>query len=277
MGALRRAVFTGLYCGSRALERAATAFAHVAAGTLRLHELRQAIQRQWEESSARESERHIASGLMPWEQALYLPFLRPGDRILVVGCGNGRDLLALLERGFRAEGLDLSPRCTGIARDVLDRRGLRANLVAADITTAALPAPVDVAIFSWFCYGYIPQAETRVGVLRRVMAQLNPGGRILISYIPSPAPPRRLPIRLARLVARLCGSDWQPEDGDRVFLAGPDQFVRYEHRFSAEAFEREMNAAGLRILLHEPSEGLAALAVPGDGEGAAGGGVRTEA
>ena len=183
MDLLRSGVFSGLYGCGRIFERAATVSFYAAAGAVRLAELQGAIQREWQESGARETDRYIASGLMQWEHDFYLRFLRPDDRLLVVGCGPGRDLLALLRLGYRAEGLDAVPECTATARRILEKWGLAVPLYTGSIETISLPASFDAFIFSWFCYSYIPQAEARIHVLRKVKGRLNPGGRILISYV----------------------------------------------------------------------------------------------
>lgn len=39
------------------------------------------------------------SGLVPWEENLYGSVIQPSDRVLLIGCGTGRDLLALRQRG----------------------------------------------------------------------------------------------------------------------------------------------------------------------------------
>src|SRR5262249_6360960 len=260
-GAMRRIAFAGLHHLGRTLERLGTLCFYAAAGTLRRDDLKAAIHRRGTEERPRETERPTESGLMGWEEALYGRFLAPGDRVLVVGCGNGRDLLALLQRGLRADGLDLSPRCIATAREVLARHGLATGLSAGDIETTALDSRFDAVVLSWFSYGYIPGAAHRETVLRRVAAILCPEGRILLSYVPGPRAPRP-PTRLARLVARATGSDWRPEDGDLLVAVGPDRFVLYEHRFLPGELEREAAAAGLRVIFHEPHDGLAVLGAP---------------
>jgi SAM-dependent methyltransferase len=223
---------------------------HLAAGTLRLQDLQRAIANSWEEFGRAEG--YILSGLMPWEKALYDRFLKPADRILVVGCGTGRDLIALLKLGYRVEGLDVPPRTIAVVRQVLAKEGLSAELYTAPIETVALPGSYDVFIFSWFCYGYIPQADIRIGVLRKLKPHLNPGGRILISYLPAERPPHVLAVRLTRLVARLTGSDWQPQLGDVVGPPGGQRAcIHYEHQFVDGEFESEAHAAGLRVVFHE--------------------------
>jgi SAM-dependent methyltransferase len=258
MAGWRRVPFALLWKIGRALELAARASIYLAAGTLRLRDLRGAIANSWEEFGR--SEAAIRSGLMHWERALYGRFLKPEDRVLVVGCGTGRDLIALGKLGYRVEGLDVGPRSIALARQMLEREGLSAKLYTGAIEALALPGSFDAFIFSWFCYGYIPQADTRVGVLHKVKAHLNPGGRILISYIPADRPPRALPIRLTQLAARLTESDWRPELGDVIgSAAGNGRAIHYEHHFSKGELENEARAAGLTIVFHEPNEEATAV------------------
>jgi len=240
-------LFTG---AARALDRAGRASMCLAAATLRRHELRGAIANNWKEFGRSESA--ILSGFMPWEQALYERFLKPRDRILVVGCGTGRDLIALLKLGYRAAGLDVPPLAIARAREMLDRAGLRADLYTGGIEAIALPGRFDVFTFSWCCYGYIPQSAVRIDVLRKVKAHLNPGGRILISYFAADPPPRAFPVALMRCVARATGSDWLPEPGDVIGAPTDDQgALHYEHKFREGELESEARAAGLTAVYYE--------------------------
>lgn len=257
---LRVGLFAGLYHGGRAFERAATLWFYAAAGTLRLVDLQAAIEREWDDAGASNSDNYIASGLMGWERDLYRRFLKPGDRVLVIGCGTGRDLLALLELGYRAEGLDVGPQCTAAADQLLRKRGFEAPVYTGAIETIALPGRFDAFIFSWFCYSYIPRSETRIRVLRKLRDHLNPGGRILISYNPGKMAPRRLPIRLTQLVARLCRSDWRPEYGDHLSIQGC-HILHYEHQFTSETLEGEARAAGLSVPFHERADHGTALLI----------------
>ncbi len=249
---LRIGLFTGLYHCGRTFERAATLWLYAAAGAVRLADLRAAIQREWEGTGASESDDYSASGLMNWERDFYLRFLKPDDRVLVVGCGTGRDLLALLQLGYQAEGLDAAPRCTATARQLLRERGFEVRLYTGAIEAIELPGKFDAFVFSWFCYSYIPQSETRIRVLRKLRDHLNPGSRILVTYAPAKTLPRLLPIRLTQLVAWLCRSDWRPEYGDVFQVAGRGtHFVHYEHQFTREGLEGEARAAGLSVPFHE--------------------------
>ena len=263
--ALRHVLFTALYGCARALERAATLGFHAAAGATRLADLRAAIELEWDRTGASQWDDYVAFGLMTWERDFYLRFLEPGDRVLVAGCGTGRDLLALLELGYRAEGVDVSPRCTAAAREWLHKRGWSVPVHTGAIETFAVPGHFDAFILSWFCYSYIPGSAARIQLLRKLRDHLNPGGRILATYAPASPLPRRLPIRLTQLVAWLSRSDWHPEYGDIIRVANPGRyFEHYEHRFTRDTLEEEARAAGLAIAFHGQGDVGRALLTPAE-------------
>jgi len=249
----RVAPYIVLWAAARALELAGRSAMYAGAGLLRLSDLHGAIARTWAKFGRNEDA--IFSGFMTWEEALYGRFLKPDDQIFLIGCGTGRDVIAFLRRGHRVTGIDPATGALDLAREMLVRERLTAELYAGSIETAPVPGSFDAFIFSWYCYAYIPQAGTRIAVLRKLKAHLNPGGRILISYLPVFDPPRRLPIRVAQLVARLTGSGWHPEFGDVLGPASGDPgAIHYEHHFTKAEFEGEARAAGLTILFHQVTD-----------------------
>ncbi len=51
-------------------------------------------------------------------------------------------------------------------------------------------------------------------------------------------------------MTRLTGSDWRPEDGDRVWVSLADwRFVHFEHQFEEAEVQAEARAAGLRVVV----------------------------
>lgn len=51
------------------------------------------------------------------DMSAFLSTLRPGARILDAGCGNGRDMLEMLNQGFRVEGFDASAEMCRLAQE----------------------------------------------------------------------------------------------------------------------------------------------------------------
>jgi ubiquinone/menaquinone biosynthesis C-methylase UbiE len=106
--------------------------------------------------------------------------LEPGESVLEVGCGTGRNLKLLrgaVGDGGDVIGLDVTPAMLDEAQRLIDRYGWsNVTLVQGDAAHVALSEPVDVAYFS-LSYSVIPDRE---GALDRAWEALRPGGRLVI-------------------------------------------------------------------------------------------------
>jgi SAM-dependent methyltransferase len=230
----------------------------LAAGTLSREELGRSTLSRWDRFDASDG---ADTGLFAWEETLFAAWLRPRDRILLVGCGTGRDLLALLRRGHEVDGLDPAGNALRIAATRLAREGLRARLHWSSAEEATVHGPYDAVVLSWYCYSYIVGAAARRQALARLRGTLAPDGRILLSYLVDDArSDGALRLSAARLGARL-GGGWLPERGDVVWADDAGHF-HYEHLFAAAEVEAEAAAAGCALLAHErgPERGLLVLA-----------------
>lgn len=127
--------------------------------------------------------------------------LRPGMRVLDVGCGPGRHAVALARRGIAVVGVDISERFVEVAVEVADRDGLsslvsferadaRAMVGDARFDASLSGAPFDAAIS--LCQGAFglggpadaddPQnLLADAAVLEGISAALGPGGRCAVS------------------------------------------------------------------------------------------------
>jgi len=102
--------------------------------------------------------------------------LRPGERVLDVGCGMGRYTLLLAERGYAIEGLDLSPVLLQRLR-VFNGGRFNIPLHSADVMKppSELEARFD-AVVGFFALHHMHNLE----LCFRGMAKLvRPGGRIV--------------------------------------------------------------------------------------------------
>lgn len=57
------------------------------------------------------------------DMSAFLSTLKPGARILDAGCGNGRDMLEMINQGFRVEGFDASAEMCRLAEEKTGGRG----------------------------------------------------------------------------------------------------------------------------------------------------------
>ena len=147
----------------------------------------------------------------------FCAYLRPSARIVDVGCGPGRDLLSLNQRGFWAVGLD---RSAGMLRHAL-ARGI-GRLVQADVR--ALPFADHTLDGAWACASllHLPKAELPAALaeMRRAMGH----GHVCL------------------ILKQGQGESWRNDD------QGRSRFFAYYHPAEVElALER----AGFRVMLCE--------------------------
>jgi ubiquinone/menaquinone biosynthesis C-methylase UbiE len=106
--------------------------------------------------------------------------LRPGEHVLEIGCGTGRNLPFLSKAvgpHGRVYGVDLSPGMLAKARALCDRNHLRnVKLTEGDAAHYRAPVSLDGVIFG-LSYNTMPH---HLLVLREAWAQLKPGGRLVI-------------------------------------------------------------------------------------------------
>ena len=116
--------------------------------------------------------------------------LRPGWRVLDVGCGAGRHARAFRAAGARCVGLDLSRTLLRIARGVTD-----APLVRADMRELPIrPGSMDLTVSLFTSFGYFERDEEHAGALREMARTLRPGGWFVIDFLnPSEVRARLVP------------------------------------------------------------------------------------
>ena len=122
-------------------------------------------------------------------QVLKRWFDQPG-RLIDLGCGTGRHLVALARSGFDVLGVDLSPHMLCQARTKLRREKLSGRLLRADFCNLPIgspdnakclaPASFDYAICMFSTLGMIYGRQNRCEFLRTVSSLLKPAGRLAL-------------------------------------------------------------------------------------------------
>ena len=130
--------------------------------------------------------------------------LKPGDRVLEVGCGTGRNLPGLARAvgpDGRVYGIDISEGMLAKARSACDKYALtNVTLIQSDASEYELPEPIDGAIFS-LSYAVM---RDRKQALRNAWRQLKPGGRfVMLDAKVLPGFVGRATHRLLSLILRL--------------------------------------------------------------------------
>ncbi|MDF3833491.1 methyltransferase domain-containing protein [Cupriavidus basilensis] len=130
------------------------------------------------------------AGQTPWERDTASPQLgkwlaageiRPGEDVVVPGCGGGWEVAALAAHGVRVRGLDYAPAALARAADRLERQGLQAPLEQADVLQWQPAAAVD-AVYEQTCLCALhPDHWTRYA--DQLHAWLRPGGRLFALFM----------------------------------------------------------------------------------------------
>ena len=101
--------------------------------------------------------------------------LSPGAYILDVGCGSGRDLLWLKNRGFSVMGFERSPELAELARKSAGCEVLEGDFTSYDFSSIRADAVIIIGALV-----HIPQAGF-AAVLRNIAAALKENGMMLIT------------------------------------------------------------------------------------------------
>lgn len=107
--------------------------------------------------------------------------LRPGDRLVDVGCGTGALVLMAARRGLRdIIGIDATPGMIEIADRAARASGFRARFEVAVAEALPLPDESVDAVVSSFFFHHLP-SDVKRDALREMWRVLAPGGRLVIS------------------------------------------------------------------------------------------------
>ncbi|MBZ5521472.1 MAG: methyltransferase domain-containing protein [Acidobacteriia bacterium] len=113
-----------------------------------------------------------------------------------LGCGGGQLSELLLEAGYQATGIDISPAMIRLAR----QRVKNARFLQGSVTDLTLP-PCDAAIAIGEVFNYLPSAAAMRKAFRNVFRALRSGG-VFIFDIKEPLPEKQT------RVAAQAGRDW---------------------------------------------------------------------
>jgi SAM-dependent methyltransferase len=114
---------------------------------------------------------------------LALTRLRPGARIIDVGCGPGRHSLELCRRGYEVTGVDRTSAFIEAAKAKAADEGLRLELITNDMREFIRPLTYDCGLSMYTSFGYFEDQDQNIQVLSNIYDSLKYGGVLILELM----------------------------------------------------------------------------------------------
>ena len=119
--------------------------------------------------------------------------LRPGARVLDVGCGFGRHSIELARRGYRLLGIDSSAAMIAAARKRAIEAGVSVEFKRISAVAFSTRNPFDVAICLFTTLGQISEQGDNSRLLEKMLHAIRPSGHFMVEV-----PQREVAVRQLR-------------------------------------------------------------------------------
>jgi len=171
--AVARACFTGLWLGVLARER--------------LH----AVDEEYYSRSKRDSsdgynyhsKEYNRRGLWDWEHRILTDYFAGCRRLLLIGAGGGREVLALQRLGYRVDGFESHPDLVLAANELLRAEGQDATVqLAPRDRSPNTGTTYDGIILGWGAYTLVQGRRSRIALLQQLRSQTRARCPILLSF-----------------------------------------------------------------------------------------------
>ena len=193
-------------------------------------------------------------GLHDWEEKIIAEHVLPTGKVLVVGSGGGREILALCEKGYQVEGIDVDQKVVGKSNSYFEEHHISAKVQHASCEEFSFQSgPYDLVYFSWYVYCYVFPKKSRHDLLKRVAANLSPEGCCMMVLLSSSDKGGGLVLSLAQWVSKITCGEAALEKGDWF-----DSDLAVEHIFTETEMAEEAEAAGLRLVKWEMGDQIVA-------------------
>ncbi|TAL12097.1 MAG: class I SAM-dependent methyltransferase [Nitrospirae bacterium] len=224
---------------------------------MRQADLKESVRRRYgHPAEVRQYTANAAEGITPFEAALIRLAFAPGQKILDIGCGGGREAIPMAQYGLKVVGMDLIPTMVQAARGCAIRNRQTIDYVVGDVATLPFcDRSFDGAVMLEQLIAFIPGHDHRLEVFQAVWRSLRPGGTLALT-----THNRRCHVkfrlyfacvnRLRRLARRLgCGGGLEDNDrmGARVSRARVRQQPVFFHMYDLDEVVADLRAAGFEV------------------------------
>jgi len=177
-----------------------------------------------------------------WEEFLFLfEDLKEGEKVLDLGCGNGRWFKVFKEKKVDYIGVDFSEKLVEIAK----KQFPEAKFLVADALNLPFPENFFDKVYSLSVLHHIPSKELRIQSLEEIKCVLKPNGRAIITVWKFHQLKERL-LLLKYTILKLIGKS--KLDFKDIFEPWGKKLERYYHCFSKRELKKLAEKVGFKVL-----------------------------
>ncbi|MEW5802927.1 MAG: SAM-dependent methyltransferase [bacterium] len=185
------------------------------------------------------------SGFFEWEKIIIENYFQQCKSLLVTSAGGGREMLALMKRGYEVEGFECNNALVECAHRLFIEEGFPPRIQSAPRDQCPPVTKIyDGIIVGWSAYMYIQGRTNRIAFLKILRKLLRERAPILLSFFAYPDKPFYF-----RMIKAVANSIRWPL-GRELAEAGDDLVPNYVHIFNEEEIASELNEAGFQLELY---------------------------
>lgn len=188
---------------------------------------------------------HNKSGLFDWEEKALKNYFHGCKSVLVAGAGGGREVFALRNKGYEAEGFECNLTLVARANKLLEAEGFSPDIVYSPPDRCPDSGKVyGGLIVGWGAYMHILGADSRISFLKEMRKHVKEGSPILVSFWTraNAAPAFLNAVAAAANAVRKIIKRVPVEYGDNLGLRG------YVHFFTEKEIAEELRLGGFDLL-----------------------------
>ena len=178
--------------------------------------------------------------IWPEVEFLFNDYIIPGDKVLDLGCGNGRFLQFLADKDIDYIGVDFSEKLIKIAKQNYPK----VKFQVADALNLPFPNNYFDKVYSIAVLHHIPSEEFRIQFLEEVRRILKPDGFFILT-VWQPESKKNLNLFFKRTALKLTG---RLEKGDIIRPWGDKRAERYFHYFLEKELTNLAKQAMFKII-----------------------------
>ena len=173
------------------------------------------------ETSPFGDQEYIESGLNLSEREVIGKHAGKCGSLLVLGCGGGRESIALAKMGFAVTGIDFSEKLVRKAKEQASRSGVHIDVLEGDFLEMTLPkGGFDCCLLTSFMYSAIPSRAMRVKLLSHIKEILTGRGITIIHFLTARRGRSERLFIVRKAIARVFKGNTSYQMGDGLYPPG---------------------------------------------------------